>query len=225
MNEVVLKAESLTKDYISGPAATAVLKGVSLSVSAGEMVAVVGASGAGKTTLLYLLGGLAQPSSGEVWLGGDPLFQMGDEALSRLRNRRLGFVFQHHHLLSDLDAAANVALPLRVGGLSPAAAREKASALLKGMGLGHRLSHKPGELSGGEQQRVAVARALVNQPQVLLADEPTGNLDDANGLAVFELLRKAAHKGGQAVIMVTHNLELAKQADRVVRMEDGQILG
>jgi lipoprotein-releasing system ATP-binding protein len=224
MNNVVLRAEQLSKEYTIGPTATSVLKGVSLEVSTGELVAVVGASGAGKTTLLYLLGGLAQPSFGEVWLGGDPLFQMGDEALSRLRNRRLGFVFQYHHLLPDLDAAANVALPLRVGGLATGPARQRAIALLQGMGLSHRIDHKPGELSGGEQQRVAVARALVCSPQVLLADEPTGNLDKVNSLAVFELLREAAHQGGQAVVMVTHNLDLAKKADRVVRMEDGRIL-
>jgi lipoprotein-releasing system ATP-binding protein len=224
MNSVVLRAEQLSKEYTIGPTATSVLKGVSLEVSTGELVAVVGASGAGKTTLLYLLGGLAQPSFGEVWLGGDPLFQMGDEALSRLRNRRLGFVFQYHHLLPELDAAANVALPLRVGGLAAGPARQRAVALLQGMGLSHRIDHKPGELSGGEQQRVAVARALVCSPQVLLADEPTGNLDKQNSLAVFELLRDAAHKGGQAVVMVTHNMDLAKKADRVVRMEDGRIL-
>jgi lipoprotein-releasing system ATP-binding protein len=224
MSEVVLKAEGLTKDYISGPTWTSVLRGVRLEVSSGELVAVVGPSGAGKTTLLYLLGGLARPSAGEVWLGGDPLFQLPDEALSRLRNRRLGFIFQYHHLLPELDAAANVALPLRVAGLSQAAARDRAVSLLQSMGLTHRLTHKPGELSGGEQQRVAVARALANQPQVLLADEPTGNLDKVNSLAVFDLLKRAAREGGQAVVMVTHNPELARKADRVVRMEDGQIL-
>jgi lipoprotein-releasing system ATP-binding protein len=223
-SDAVLRAVGLCKEYVSGPTATSVLKGVDLGVRAGELVAVVGPSGAGKTTLLYLLGGLARPSVGEVWLGGDPLFQMGDEALSRLRNRRLGFVFQYHHLLPELDAAANVALPLRVSGLSQGAAREKAVAFLQGMGLSHRLGHKPGELSGGEQQRVAVARALINQPQVVLADEPTGNLDKVNSLAVFDLLKKAAHEGGQAVVMVTHNPELARKADRVVRMEDGQVL-
>jgi lipoprotein-releasing system ATP-binding protein len=224
-SEVVLRAEGLAKEYISGPTATSVLKGVSMQVCAGELVAVVGPSGAGKTTLLYLLGGLARPSSGEVWLGGDPLFQLPDEALSKLRNRRLGFIFQYHHLLTDLDAAANVALPLRVAGLSAGAARERATALLQSIGLSHRLTHKPGELSGGEQQRVAVARALANQPQVLLADEPTGNLDKVNSMAVFDMLKRAAREGGQAVVMVTHNAELARKADRVIRMEDGQILG
>jgi lipoprotein-releasing system ATP-binding protein len=224
MSEVVLKAQGLTKDYVSGDTWTSVLRGVGLEVKAGELVAVVGPSGAGKTTLLYLLGGLARPSAGEVWLGGDPLFQLADEALSRLRNRRLGFIFQYHHLLPELDAAANVALPLRVAGLSLAAARGRAISLLQSMGLNHRLTHKPGELSGGEQQRVAVARALANQPQVLLADEPTGNLDKVNSLAVFDLLKRAAREGGQAVVMVTHNPELARKADRVVRMEDGQIL-
>ena len=224
-SDAVLRAEGLAKDYANGPSATSVLKGVSMQVGSGELVAVVGPSGAGKTTLLYLLGGLAVPSAGEVWLGGDPLFQMKDEALSKLRNRRLGFVFQYHHLLPDLDATSNVALPLRVAGLDPKRALAQAGALLQGMGLSHRLHHKPGELSGGEQQRVAVARALANKPQVLLADEPTGNLDKVNSLAIFDLLKKAAHEGGQAVVMVTHNADLARKADRVVRMEDGQILG
>jgi lipoprotein-releasing system ATP-binding protein len=224
MSSPVLRAERLAKDYHSGRSATAVLKGVDLSVHKGELVAIVGPSGAGKTTLLYLLSGLARPSAGEVWLADEPLFSLKDEALSRLRNRRLGFVFQYHHLLSDLDAAANVALPLRVSGMGPVPARQRAEALLQSMGLSHRLTHKPGELSGGEQQRVAVARALAMQPDVLLADEPTGNLDKANSTAVFDLLRGAARKGGQAVVMVTHNPELARKADRIVRMEDGQIL-
>jgi lipoprotein-releasing system ATP-binding protein len=223
--DAVLRAEGLAKDYANGPNATSVLKGVGMEVQGGELVAVVGPSGAGKTTLLYLLGGLARPSAGEVWLAGEPLFELRDEALSKLRNRRLGFIFQYHHLLPDLDATANVALPMRVAGMDHRKALEKAAGMLQGMGLSHRLHHKPGELSGGEQQRVAVARALANQPQVLLADEPTGNLDKVNSMAVFDLLKKAAHEGGQAVVMVTHNSELARKADRVVRMEDGQILG
>jgi lipoprotein-releasing system ATP-binding protein len=224
MNEAALKASGLVKDYDGGGSATRALKGVDFSVAAGELCAVVGPSGAGKTTLLYLLGGLARPSQGEVWVGGQPIFQLEDKALSRLRNRRLGFVFQYHHLLPEFDATDNVALPLRVGGLSTDLAREKASSLLREMGLGGRLDHRPGELSGGEQQRVAIARALITGPAVVLADEPTGNLDKANSEAVFALLRAAAQKGGQAVVLVTHNADLARRADRTVRMEDGAIL-
>jgi lipoprotein-releasing system ATP-binding protein len=223
MNEV-LKAEGLVKVYAGQGAETRVLKGVDLGVSRGELVAVVGPSGAGKTTLLYLLGGLARPSQGEVWLDGQPLFKLSDDALSALRNRRLGFVFQYHHLLPELSALDNVALPLRVGGVSLREARQKARVLLQSVGLGHRLDHKPGELSGGEQQRVAVARALVLNPAVVLADEPTGNLDKGNSEAVFALLKAATREGRQAVVMVTHNQDLASRADRVIRMEDGAIL-
>jgi lipoprotein-releasing system ATP-binding protein len=221
---LALTATGLVKDYPGEGSATRVLRGVDFAVDRGELCAVVGPSGAGKTTLLYLLGGLARPSQGEVWVAGKPIFQLDDEALSALRNRHLGFVFQYHHLLTEFDAADNVALPLRVGGLSARAARRKACELLETMGLSHRLGHRPGELSGGEQQRVAIARALVTDPEVLLADEPTGNLDKTNSEAVFALLMKAAHEGGRAVVMVTHNPDLAGKADRVVRMEDGAIL-
>ena len=219
-----LQARGLVKTYAGAQAETCVLRGVDLTVERGEMAAVVGPSGAGKTTLLYLLAGLARPTEGEVWLDGQPLFSLPDERLSALRNQRLGFVFQYHHLLPDLDACDNVGLPLRVSGASRGQARQRARALLQDIGLSHRLDHKPGELSGGEQQRVAVARALVLNPAVVLADEPTGNLDKANSEAVFALLKNAAKQGGQAVVMVTHNAELARQAGRVVRMEDGAIL-
>jgi lipoprotein-releasing system ATP-binding protein len=222
--EEALRAQGLVKVYPGLGTETHVLRGVDLSVGRGELVAVVGPSGAGKTTLLYMLGGLARPSGGEVWLDGQPIFRLSDEALSSLRNRRLGFVFQYHHLLPDLDASDNVALPLRVSGASRREARQKARALLQTVGLGHRLEHKPGELSGGEQQRVAMARALVLDPAVILADEPTGNLDKANSEGVFDLLRAATREGRQAVVMVTHNPALAKRADRTVRMEDGVIL-
>jgi lipoprotein-releasing system ATP-binding protein len=224
MNEPTLKATALVKDYPGEGSATRVLKGVDFSVGRGELCAVVGPSGAGKTTLLYLLGGLARPSEGEVWVAGQPLFQLDDQALSALRNRLLGFVFQYHHLLPEFDATDNVALPLRVGGLSASQARMQARALLDAIGLRHRWGHRPGELSGGEQQRVAIARALATGPAVILADEPTGNLDKANSDQVFALLRQAAHEGGQAVVMVTHNPELARKADRIVKMEDGAIL-
>jgi len=223
-SEIPLRATGLVKDYPGEGSLVNVLRGVDFAVERGELCAVVGPSGAGKTTLLYLLGGLARPSKGEVWVGGQPLFQLDDDALSSLRNRQLGFVFQYHHLLTEFDALDNVALPLRVGGMARREARRKARELLKEIGMDRRRHHRPGELSGGEQQRVAIARALVAEPAVVLADEPTGNLDKANSEAVFGLLKAAAHDGGRAVVMVTHNADLARKADRVVRMEDGAIL-
>jgi lipoprotein-releasing system ATP-binding protein len=225
MSSPVLGAAKLAKHYGSGAELTHVLRGVDFHADKGELVAVVGPSGAGKTTLLYLLGGLARPSSGSVSLAGSDYAGLSDSSLSRLRNQRLGFVFQSHNLLPELNAQDNVALPLRVAGKGASAAAAVARQLLQEVGLGHRLRHKPGELSGGEQQRVAVARALVMRPDLLLADEPTGNLDRANSEAVFELLRSTTRSRGQAVVMVTHNDELAGRADRVVRMQDGKILG
>ena len=224
MNELVLATKNLGKIYDNSPKRTEVLKGVNLDVRRGELVAVVGPSGAGKTTLLYLLGGLAKPSSGYVEVGGVSLSSLGDGALSKIRNQKLGFVFQSHHLLPELSAAENVALGLRVAGKSEGQAMQAAKQLLMEVGLSGRLTHKPGELSGGEQQRVALARALVTHPDVILADEPTGNLDRANSEAVFELLKDSTRTRGQAVVMVTHNDELAGRADRVVRMRDGKIL-
>ena len=224
MSSAALLAQGLTKHYGEGAERTEVLRGVDLKVGRGELVAVVGPSGAGKTTLLYLLGGLARPSAGSVTVSGSMFSSLGDAEISRLRNQKLGFVFQTHNLLPELDAEDNVALPLRVGGKGAAAAAATARQLLQEVGLGHRLGHKPGELSGGEQQRVAVARALVGRPDLLLADEPTGNLDRANSDAVFELLQQTARDRGQAVVMVTHNDELAARADRIVRMRDGRVI-
>ncbi len=225
MNRPAIRAAGLAKAYSrDGSSTTRALRGVDFSVAPGELCAVVGPSGAGKTTLLYLLGGLARPTQGEVWVGDQPLFRLDDASLSRLRNRHLGFVFQYHHLLPEFGAADNVALPLRIAGVPAGEARRRARALLESMGLGKRLGHRPGELSGGEQQRAAVARALVGDPAVVLADEPTGNLDKANSEAVFGLLRQAAREGGRAVVLVTHNADLAARADRLVRMEDGAIV-
>jgi lipoprotein-releasing system ATP-binding protein len=224
MNDLVLVTKNLVKTYLSGGESTNVLKGVDLNVRRGELVAVVGPSGAGKTTLLYLLGGLARPTSGYVEVGGVSLTNLSDSVLSKIRNQKLGFVFQSHHLLPELSAVENVALGLRVAGKSEFQASQAAKQLLMEVGLAGRLTHKPGELSGGEQQRVALARALVTQPDVVLADEPTGNLDRANSEAVFGLLKDSTRNRGQAVVMVTHNDELAGRADRVVRMRDGKIL-
>jgi lipoprotein-releasing system ATP-binding protein len=223
MSSLALLASSLTKSYGRGVERTQVLDGVDLEVERGELVAVVGPSGAGKTTLLYLLGGLARPSSGNVAVGGRSFGALSDSELSRLRNQKLGFVFQSHNLLPELSAQDNVALPARVGGKSASQSALMARQLLQEVGLGHRLRHKPGELSGGEQQRVAVARALVMRPELVLADEPTGNLDRANSEAVFGLLQETARTRGQAVVMVTHNDELAARAGRIVRMRDGKI--
>ena len=220
----ILRAEGLVKTYHSAGEATRVLRGVSLNVRRGELVAIVGPSGAGKTTLLYLLGGLASPSAGRVELAGKDLYSLGDGELSRLRNERLGFVFQSHLLLPDLSAEENVALPVRLGGMSPAKARQRGRELLHEVGLGHRATHRPGELSGGEQQRVAVARALARDPDLILADEPTGNLDKANSEAVYSLLAEVAARGRQGVVLVTHNPDLAARAHRIIRMEDGSIV-
>jgi lipoprotein-releasing system ATP-binding protein len=201
-----------------------VLRGVDFSVRRGETVAVVGPSGAGKTTLLYLLGGLARPSGGRVLIGGEDFYALSDGEASRRRNRSIGFVFQFHHLLPELPALDNVALPLMMAGHMMRTAREEARRLLLEVGLAPRAHHKPGELSGGEQQRVAIARALANQPEVLLCDEPTGNLDRATADAVHDLLLASAAFRNQALVLVTHNEALAKRATRVVRMEDGRIL-
>lgn len=224
MSSAALQAEGLYKYYGRGSERTEVLRGVSLEVRRGELVAVVGPSGAGKTTLLYLLGGLARPSKGAVSVGGQVFSSLSDAALSRLRNQRLGFVFQSHNLLPELSALDNVALPLQIGSKGRSVAQSTARQLLQEVGLGQRMQHKPGELSGGEQQRVALARALAMRPDVLLADEPTGNLDATNSNAVFELLLDTTRQRGQAVVMVTHNDALAQRADRMVKMADGRIL-
>ena len=223
MSEEVLRGDGLSKSYRNGRDLTRVLKGVDLSVSRGETLAIVGASGAGKTTLLYLLGGLIQPTAGHVVLGGEDLYSLSDSALSKVRNRKVGFVFQTHNLMPELTALENASLPLMVAGKSRKRARQTARQLLTEVGLSHRLHHKPGELSGGEQQRVAVARALVGQPDLVLADEPTGNLDKVNSDAIFELLINTSRARNSALVLVTHNEALSARADRVIRMEDGQI--
>jgi lipoprotein-releasing system ATP-binding protein len=224
MSEPAIQGQGLVKAYQGQGTQALVLKGVDFSARQGEVVAVVGPSGAGKTTLLYLLGGLAKPSSGSLHLLGQDLLALGDAEAARLRNRSIGFVFQFHHLLPELSALDNVALPRMISGEARRKACAAAAGLLQEVGLAHRASAKPGELSGGEQQRVALARAQSMQPAVLLADEPTGNLDRATAEGVHELLLAAARTRGQAVVIVTHNESLASRADRVVRMQDGCIL-
>jgi lipoprotein-releasing system ATP-binding protein len=220
-NSIVLSATGLGKTYESGPARTEVLADVSFAVAAGESVAIIGASGSGKSTLLHLLGGLDSPSAGSVMLQGQALAEMSDAARGDLRNRELGFVYQFHHLLAELTALQNVALALRIRRTKPAVAEAKAKELLDMVGLNHRLHHLPSELSGGERQRVAIARALVTEPACVLADEPTGNLDQENGDRVFELLIEATRRRAASLVLVTHDRELAQRCDRVLHLTKG----
>jgi lipoprotein-releasing system ATP-binding protein len=219
-----IEARDLAKSFIGGDGGRVdVLDGVSLEVRAGELVAIVGASGAGKSTLLTLLGALDRPSRGAVWLGGEPLEGRSDEQLAEVRNRRVGFVFQFHHLLREFSAEENVMMPMRIAGWDDARARPRARALLERLGLASRMSHRPAELSGGEQQRTAVARALVMDPAVVLADEPSGNLDHLNAEHLHEELVRVVRDLGMAMVVVTHNRSLASRADRVLLLEDGRL--
>ncbi len=218
-------ARGLFKQYTGGDGGVIhVLEGVDLELRAGEAVAVIGESGTGKSTLLHILGGLDRPSAGEVRVGEDMLWRLSDEALTHLRNRRLGFVFQFHHLLREFTAVENVMMPLLLAGIGWAPARERSRELLARVGLDRRFEHKPGQLSGGEQQRVAVARALIARPVVVLADEPSGNLDPETGERLHDILLEACRERGAAMVLVTHNRELAARADRVLRLEGGQLL-
>lgn len=201
-----------------------VLKGVSFAVPPGELVAVVGPSGVGKSTLLHLLGGLERPSAGEIAYGDRVLSTLDEAGLARFRNRHVGFVFQFHHLLPEFTAVENVMLPLLIRREPVEGSRRRAEALLRQVGLGGRLAHRPGELSGGEQQRVAMARALIGEPTVLLADEPTGNLDSRTGEEVFDLLGRLNRERRLTSILVTHNDALAARCDRILRMLDGRII-
>lgn len=219
---MVLQASDLAKTYLGGDGGLlTVLDGVCLDVARGEMVAIVGASGAGKSTLLNLLGALDRPTRGEVLIDGVAVSGLDDDALSRLRNRRIGFVFQFHHLLREFSALENVMMPLRLGGTETAAARVRAEALLDRVGLASRMHHRPAELSGGEQQRTAVARALAMDPALVLADEPSGNLDHLNSERLHELLSSLARDLSIAMVVVTHNRSLASRADRVLLLENG----
>jgi lipoprotein-releasing system ATP-binding protein len=200
-----------------------VLKGISLRVAAGETIALVGASGAGKSTLLHVIGTLDRPTSGRVLYGNDDVLQMGDKELARFRNRSIGFVFQFHHLLPEFSALENTMMPLLISGMKKDEAEKDAVGLLAEVGLSHRLTHKPGELSGGEQQRVAIARALVMSPRLLLADEPTGNLDMKSSDEIHDILAGINREKGITLIIVTHNERLAARMGKTIRMVDGRI--
>jgi len=220
----VLEAQALSKTYVGGDGGQiVVLDGVDLRISRGEMVAIIGSSGAGKSTLLHLLGALDRPSSGRVLIDGRALDGMEDDAVSALRNRTVGFVFQFHHLLREFTALENVMMPLRIAGSDEVEAQRRAMTLLERVGLGGRVHHRPGALSGGEQQRTAVARALAADPAVLLADEPSGNLDHHNSEKLHELFTELAHELELGMVVVTHNRSLAARADRVLQLEDGRL--
>jgi lipoprotein-releasing system ATP-binding protein len=223
MSEAVLEARAVSKSFRQGPVTLEVLQGAVLSVATAERVAIVGASGSGKTTLLQILGGLDQPTSGQVMVDGRDIHRLSEKERGELRNRALGFVYQFHHLLPEFSALENVAMPLLVRRTPVAEAREAARGLLERVGLGQRLDHRPHQLSGGERQRAAVARALVTQPKIILADEPTGNLDGVNAESVFALMLELNRELGTSLVVVTHDTRLAERMERIYEIEKGRL--
>jgi lipoprotein-releasing system ATP-binding protein len=222
-DSVVLECREVHKDYKDVDTQVKVLMGVNLSVQRGEQIAIMGRSGSGKTTLLQMLGGLDAPSSGEIWIDGHNLHRLSERRLEQMRNRSLGFIYQMHHLLPEFSAIENVAMPLLIGKVEPKLATKKAVELLEAVGLKERLNHRPAELSGGERQRVAIARALVNQPRCVLADEPTGNLDDKNAEHVLEVMQDLNRSYKTSLIIVTHDPALAEKMDRTLVLHGGQL--
>ncbi|AIN62280.1 TPA: lipoprotein-releasing ABC transporter ATP-binding protein LolD [Providencia stuartii] len=219
----LLICEHLSKVYQEGALSTQVLKDVCFSINESEMMAIVGSSGSGKSTLLHLLGGLDTPSEGEVIFRGQHINRLSSDQRAAIRNKDLGFIYQFHHLLPDFTALENVAMPLLIGGMNKSEAFDRATKMLDAVGLAHRSGHRPSELSGGERQRVAIARALVNQPALVLADEPTGNLDLRNADAIFELLGELNKTQGTAFLVVTHDMKLAHRLSRQLEMRDGHL--
>lgn len=223
MSEVLLSARNVSKAYAMGKRSLEVLRGVSLDVTRGEFLALRGASGAGKSTLLHLFGGLDSPNAGEIWFAGKNLSQASEAELTRLRNTKVGFIFQAYHLLPELDALENVCVPARLARIPAVVAEKRGRDLLARVGLSARLDHKPYELSGGEQQRVAIARALMNEPELILADEPTGNLDSHTGTEIVDLLVNLRADKNTTLIIATHDASVAARAPKVIQLVDGQI--
>lgn len=221
MNNTLLTCKNISKYYTEGLIQTQVLKDISFSLNEKELVAIVGSSGSGKSTLLHTLGGLDQPTDGEVFIKGRSLQKATPDQLAELRNQHLGFVYQFHHLMADFTALENVLMPMLIGNRNKTEAHDRAEKMLRAVGLSHRISHKPSALSGGERQRVAIARALVNNPALVLADEPTGNLDHKTTESIFELIQQLNREQGIAFLLVTHDLQLAEKLQRRMIMQDG----
>ncbi len=223
MSETLVSAKAVTKSYTMGQRKLEVLRGVTLDIARGEFLALRGASGAGKSTLLHLIGGLDSANAGEIWFGGRNIAGLNETELAELRNRRVGFIFQAYHLLSDLDALENVCVPARITRMPATEAERRGRDLLNRVGLGERIEHKPYELSGGEQQRVAIARALINEPELILADEPTGNLDSHTGGEIMDLLLQLRAERNTTLIVATHDANVATRAPREVHLADGVV--
>lgn len=221
MTDPILEARSVHKSFRQGPVTLEVLRGVAMRVSTGERIAIVGSSGSGKTTLLQILGGLDQPTTGHVLIDGQDIHEQSEQQRGALRNRALGFVYQFHHLLPEFTALENVAMPLLIRRMKVSDAKERARRILGRVGLGERLNHRPDQLSGGERQRAAVARALVTEPKIVLADEPTGNLDGTNAESVFALMLELNRESGTSLIVVTHDMRLASRMERIYAIERG----